>query len=307
MEIRWPSLDQCREKIANSNLGWLLGLFGLVWTLLGWKGQVEEAVNTAHQLFPFLSVALTFVGSTWFGIALMMAGLVYVIFVPAERHPSSSAIATAAAIGACMLSFAALFFVTALIFANRLSRQPGPGQAWQWPRLTNGQKESLSKSFRRIGNQAFSIECTCSDCCSLGSDLADVALTAGWPPPSIGPGGIDSIGASGIAIGCGRSEVTAAFAMSAALKKALGVDAPVFPSLGSGIALTIGLDIPSPQQASGFAGAGRAPPASGHGYKLGDRWRNTSPSPGGNEGWICAAPQGGSGDCIWVEFGPISL
>jgi hypothetical protein len=283
--------------------GWLAIIIAVFNGLPDFTGRIQFWFGAARTMTGYVGDVATVMGSPYFSPVLFLTGLAYLFLVghqPRVAHPIWPVL------GWAVFGLVGLAFWSVLVAGYVASRQNSE-QAWQWPKMTDGQKENLAQLLHGIGSLPFGIECTCSDCCSLGADLAEAVQKAGWPRPSIGPGGTDSIGAAGLGIECSASQVKTAFAMSAAINKVLHIDAPVYPWLRTGMALIIGIYFQGLQQPKEYVGSGVAPPSSGHGYNIGNKWRNTSPTPGSNEGWICAAPPTGSGDCVWVAFGPISL
>src|SRR5262245_25001060 len=98
MQVRWPSREHLGKVWARSGYGArvlpVLGVLKLafdflVW-LLDWKSRIQEAVETAGQLGPVFSMLLTVVTSPWFGVALILLGVLYLAFVPAEEHPAEA-------------------------------------------------------------------------------------------------------------------------------------------------------------------------------------------------------------------------
>jgi hypothetical protein len=129
MEIRIPNWTKLWGRLAQSKLGrilWVIGGIQFGWRvvlgLLGWKSQVEEAVVTAHQAAPFLGLVVAAVTSIWFGLALVFLGTAYFIFVPTTEHPKSAIGSNVAVWSAAIMSIAALFGVSVLIAALRLSQ-----------------------------------------------------------------------------------------------------------------------------------------------------------------------------------------
>jgi hypothetical protein len=135
MVIRWPSTDEWRDLVARSRFGGLrlLIIYGLVHFIisvlsiaLGWKSEVEEAVTTAYQLGPIIGVVLFIVASPWFGLVVVLLGLGYAICVPSTQHPSSRLAAMIAVWSAFGVSLCALFALSLLIVAMRLSQMSIP-------------------------------------------------------------------------------------------------------------------------------------------------------------------------------------
>jgi hypothetical protein len=73
-----------------SVLGGLKLFFDVLVWVLDWKSRVDEAVETAGQVGPGLSMVLNAVMSPWFGVALILLGVFYLVFVPAESHPAET-------------------------------------------------------------------------------------------------------------------------------------------------------------------------------------------------------------------------
>ena len=87
-------MAELRERFTLRNApGWLLqalGIFTLAIWILNAKGTVEEAISTAGQITYVVYATLPFLLSPWLGLSLIIAGVLYVIFVPQEHHPTKN-------------------------------------------------------------------------------------------------------------------------------------------------------------------------------------------------------------------------
>jgi hypothetical protein len=95
MEIRLPTKAELEELFTSRQLpGWLLQIIGglvvLRW-LLDLKSTLEEAVTTIGQVPAVIRLLSPLIFSPWFGIALVLVGIAYVIFIPAKDRPSPHA------------------------------------------------------------------------------------------------------------------------------------------------------------------------------------------------------------------------
>lgn len=127
MEIKLPSMAELRERFTLRNApGWLLqalGIFTLVVWILNAKGTIEEAMSTAGQVSHVVRIVLPLLLSPWFGLTLIIAGVLYVIFVPQKHHLAKNVwIAGSIAWTACILSILALWSV--FLVAITVNRPP---------------------------------------------------------------------------------------------------------------------------------------------------------------------------------------
>lgn len=121
MEIRLPTKAELAGKFTLRKApGWLLSVIGFV-TFLRWlldlKGTIEEAISTAGEVSSTIQFISPLVISPWFGIALVIAGIGYGIFVPTTDHPTPRAeIAIFVAWSALILCFLAVWTVLEAAF-----------------------------------------------------------------------------------------------------------------------------------------------------------------------------------------------
>lgn len=174
MQIRLPSIRKWRRKLSSSRPGrWFLSLaslqllFNVLVKLLDWKGRVEEAITTYNQVAPVLGRGFAVVASPGFGIALVVLGLCYIIFVPPEEHPSSWTVTGVVAWIACVLSAAglALLVTMTILFVVNAPRH-----------LTTKQKDAFTASLAagpdvsgRVAIIGFE---SCLDCPAYAWELA---------------------------------------------------------------------------------------------------------------------------------------
>jgi hypothetical protein len=128
MDIHIPTASELQARIASSKVAlvlWLLAaLQGLIWLLgefLDWKGRIEEAEMTIHQLSPFLGGLVSIFLSPIFSFALVSALFVYIIFVPPEARLKSKIVAWLAIVTTLAMEVLAVLGLAVIAVSMRLT------------------------------------------------------------------------------------------------------------------------------------------------------------------------------------------